>query len=247
MSPLMIDIEGATLEAIHVAAPPGAPTLVFLHGALGSVAAWRDFPPTMAAALGVGWMAYSRRGHGRSSPLDPPRDTIYLDREAIDVLPLVLERLGIVRPILFGHGDGSAIALIHAAGAGEPVEAVIVESPLVFIEEKMPAGILAIGRPAHLGELHDRPDAVFDAWHSIWLSPEFRDWSIAHRLPAIIAPVLAIQGKDNPYASVRQIEVISAASGGRVETLVLEGVGSAPHDEAPVCVIEAARTFIASL
>ncbi|MGB8843413.1 MAG: alpha/beta hydrolase [Aliidongia sp.] len=241
----MIDIEGATLEAIHVAGPPGAPTLVFLHGALGSLAAWRDFPPKMAAALGYGWMAYSRRGHGRSSPLDPPRDTIYLDREAIDVLPALLERLGIVRPILFGQGDGSAIALIHAAGSGEPVEAVIVESPLVLIEEKTLTGILAIGRPAHLGELHDRPDAVFDAWHSIWLSPEFRDWSIVHRLPAITAPVLAIQGKDNPYGSLGQTDAISTACGGRVETLLLEGVGLGPHEEVPVSVIDAVRTFLA--
>jgi pimeloyl-ACP methyl ester carboxylesterase len=243
----VIEIDGAALEAVHVPSPPGAPTLVFLHDALSSVASWRDFPRRMAAALGLGWLAYSRQGHGSSSPLDRPRDTIYLDREAIDVLPALLDRLGITRPILFGHGDGAAIALIHAAGAEQPIEAAIIESPLIFIEEKTIGGIRATGRPPHLDACHDRPEDVLDAWHSIWLSPEFRDWSIAHRLPAIIAPLLAIQGDGDLYGSRRQIEALSTGSGGHVETLTLEGVGAAPHDETPSAVIEAARTFIAAL
>src|ERR1700735_756086 len=124
MRQMMVEVDGTSLEPVHVPSPPGAPTLVFLHGALGSVAGWRDFPQSLAAATGLGWMAFSRAGHGRSGPPETPRDTIYLDREAIDVLPAVLDRLGIHRPILFGHDDGATIALIHAAGAETPVEGV---------------------------------------------------------------------------------------------------------------------------
>src|SRR5579859_376990 len=192
-----VEVGGVSLETIHVPSPAGAPTLVFLHEALGSVALWRDFPAALAAATGLGWLAYSRQGHGRSAPLAGPRDTIYLDREAIDVLPAVLRRFGIARPILYGHSDGATIALIHAAG--EKVEAVIAEAPHVVVEEAGLAGIRAAVARAddlvpRLGKYHDRPGAIFEAWHSIWLAPEFRDWSITHRLPAIIAPLLMIQG-----------------------------------------------------
>jgi pimeloyl-ACP methyl ester carboxylesterase len=183
-----------------------------------------------------------------------PRDTIYLDREAIDVLPAVLDRLGITRPILYGHSDGATIALIHSAGAGEPVDGVIVEAPHSFVEEISLAGIRATLARAgaddllqRLGKYHDRVEPIFDAWHSTWLSPEFRDWTIAHRLPAIVAPMLAIQGRDDAYGSLRQIDAIIAGSGGQVETLILDKVGHIPHDEARDAVIEAARVFIASL
>ncbi|MEI9985361.1 MAG: alpha/beta hydrolase [Aliidongia sp.] len=253
MRQLTIDVDGAALEAVHVPSPPGAPTLVFLHEALGSVALWRDFPQALAAATGLGWLAYSRRGHGRSSPLAGLRDTVYLDREAIDVLPAVLERLGITRPILYGHSDGATIALIHAAGAGEPVEGLIVEAPHSFVEEEALAGIRATVARAESGDLlqrlgkyHDQPGPIFEAWHSIWLSPEFRDWRITHRLPAIVAPMLAIQGRDDAYGSLRQIDIL-AESGGRVDRLILDGTGHVPHDEARDAVIEAARAFIAPL
>jgi pimeloyl-ACP methyl ester carboxylesterase len=254
MRQMMVEVDGTALEAVHVPSPPGAPTLVFLHGALGSVAGWRDFPQSLAAATGLGWMAFSRAGHGRSGPPETPRDTIYLDREAIDVLPAVLDRLGIHRPILFGHDDGATIALIHAAGAETPVEGVILEAPLVFVEDMTLADIRAkleltrtTGLLERLGRYHNRIEPIFEAWHSIWLSPEFRDWTIAHRLPAIVTPMLAIQGSNDRNGSLRQIDTIASASGGRVERLIIEGTGHDPHDEAPAAVIEAARSFIASL
>lgn len=253
MRQLTIEADGAALDAVHVPSPPGAPTLVFLHEALGSVALWRDFPATLAAATGLGWAAYSRRGHGRSSPLAGPRDTIYLDREAIDVLPAVLEQLGITRPILYGHSDGATIALIYAAGAGEPVEGLIVEAPHSFVEEAALAGIRATLARAETGDLlqrlgkyHDHPAPIFEAWHSVWLSPEFREWRITHRLPAIVAPMLAIQGREDAYGTLRQIEVLSE-SGCQVEQLILDGIGHVPHDEMPDAVIAAVRDFIATL
>ena len=253
MRQLTIEVDGAALEAVHVPSPPGAPTLVFLHEALGSVALWRDFPAALAAATGLGWAAYSRRGHGRSSPLKTARDTIYLDREAIDVLPAVLEQLGITRPILYGHSDGATIALIYAAGAGEPVEGLIVEAPHSFVEDEALAGIRATLERAQTGDLlqrlgkyHDDPAPIFEAWHSIWLSPDFREWRITHRLAAIVAPILAIQGRDDAYGTLRQIEMLGEA-GIQTEQLILAGVGHVPHDEARDAVIAAVRDFIARL
>src|SRR5580658_50197 len=251
MRRLTIEVEGASLDVVHEPSPPGLPTLVFLHEALGSVALWRDFPRRLADACGLGWMAYSRQGHGSSSPLEAPRDTIYLDREALDVLPAILDRLGIDRPLLFGHGDGATIALIHAAGAGELVEGLILEAPRVSVEEAMLAAISATRERARTGDLlqelgryHDRPLPLFEAWHSIWLSPEFRCWTIAHRLPALVAPILAIGGRDDADGSLRQIDTIAEVTGGRFEKLILNGAGPVPHDEAPAEVIGASCAFI---
>jgi pimeloyl-ACP methyl ester carboxylesterase len=250
-----LEVGGAALETVHEPAAAGRKTIVFLHEALGSVALWRDFPAVLAEACGgLGWMAYSRQGHGRSSPLSGPRDTAYLDHEALDVLPQLLRRLGIVEPILFGHSDGATIALIHAAGAGSPVAAVVAEAPHVFVEEVSLAGIRAAEVRARDGDLlgrlakfHDRPAMLFEAWASIWQSPAFRDWSITHRLPAIIAPILAIQGSKDNYGSLAHLDAIGTAASGPVERLVLPEIGHIPHDSARNDVIAAVSSFLGKI
>jgi pimeloyl-ACP methyl ester carboxylesterase len=101
---------------------------VFLHEGLGSVAQWRDWPARLCAATGrAGWV-YSRRGYGRSSPVPDVRGAgrlqpDYMHREALQVLPALLARLDIERPVLVGHSDGATIALIHAAH--QPVAACV--------------------------------------------------------------------------------------------------------------------------
>jgi pimeloyl-ACP methyl ester carboxylesterase len=250
-----LDVDGAALETVHEPAAPGRKTIVFLHEALGSVALWRDFPASLAEACGgLGWMAYSRQGHGRSSPLSGPRDAAYLDHEALDVLPRLLARLAIAEPILFGHSDGATIALIHAAGAGTPVAAVVVEAPHVFVEEISLAGIRAAEARARDGDLlerlakfHDRPIALFEAWASIWQSPAFRDWTIIHRLPAIVAPILALQGSKDNYGSLAHLDAIATAAGGPVERLVLPEIGHIPHDSARNDVIAAVSSFLGKI
>jgi pimeloyl-ACP methyl ester carboxylesterase len=79
------------------AARRDAPPLVFLHEGLGSMALWGDFPDRLAAATGSGALIYSRYGFGRSGPLREPRTPDYLEREALDALPAVLEDRGIER------------------------------------------------------------------------------------------------------------------------------------------------------
>jgi pimeloyl-ACP methyl ester carboxylesterase len=246
----LIEVGGISLEAIHVPAAAGAPTLVFLHEGLGSVAMWRDFPRSLASAAGLGWLAYSRQGHGRSDPLFGPRSPEYLDYEALEVLPEVLDRCAIARPILYGHSDGATIALIHAAEAAKPVEAVVVEAPHVCVEAVTLAGIRVAGERARntgllrqLGRYHEHAAPMFEAWHSVWLSSAFRDWTITHRLPAITAPILALQGGDDPYGSVAQITTIAAAASGPVATLILDGIGHNPHDEFRAQVIDAVLRF----
>src|SRR5258708_33069510 len=118
-----------------------APTLVFLHEGLGSVALWRDFPAKLAAHTGAGALVYSRQGYGRSGRLGAPRKVDYMHDEALVVLPELLRECGIADPILIGHSDGASIALIHAGSGRWPVRALILEAPHVFVEDVTVAGI----------------------------------------------------------------------------------------------------------
>ena len=95
-------------------APDQAPTIVMLHEGLGSAALWGDFPEQLQAATGAGILLYSRAGYGASTPAKLPRPLDYMQIEAIDVLPKLLDAIGLRRGLLLGHSDGASIAAIHA-------------------------------------------------------------------------------------------------------------------------------------
>src|SRR5690348_16367305 len=93
-----LHIDGADLEYRMIGpAPTEAPTIVMLHEGLGSAALWGDFPDQLQAATGAGIFIYSRSGYGASSPAKLPRPLDYMHREALDVLPKLLEAIGLRR------------------------------------------------------------------------------------------------------------------------------------------------------
>jgi pimeloyl-ACP methyl ester carboxylesterase len=177
------------------AARRDAPTLVFLHEGLGSVALWSDFPDRLAAATGSGARIYSRYGFGRSEPLREPRTPDYLEREALDALPAVLEDRGIERPVLVGHSDGATIALIHAAAGRWPVRGLVLEAPHVFVEDVTTQGIARARAEYDAGRLrgklqpwHEDVDATFRGWADLWLLPGFRGGTSSGSCPASTVP-----------------------------------------------------------
>ena len=62
----------------------------------------------------------------------------------------------------------------------------------------------------------------------------------------ITAPVLAIQGEDDPYGTLAQIEEIAPA-GPISDKLVLRNCGHSPHRDQPDATIEAIAGFLARL
>jgi pimeloyl-ACP methyl ester carboxylesterase len=58
-----------------------------------------------------------------------------------------------------------------------------------------------------LAKLHGDPDNAFHNWCDPWLLPEFRQWDLADALAHIRVPMLIVQGEDDQYGTVRQIEV----------------------------------------
>ena len=246
---------GHELEYVWIGPPPeSAPTLVFLHEGLGSVSLWRDVPASLAERTGCSALVYSRWGHGRSDGLDGPRATTFMHDEALVALPEVLHKLKVRHPILVGHSDGGSIAIIYAGAQRFPVSALILEAPHVFVEDLSVESITRIkgtfettDLPRRLARHHGaNTETVFRGWNDVWLDPEFRRWNIDASLPAIQCPILVIQGEDDEYGTMKQVEAIEARAGGPVEVLRLPACGHAPHVDQRERALDAMAAFIAA-
>lgn len=246
-----IEADGHRLEYVSLpGGDPEQPTLVFLHEALGCIDLWRDFPRRVAEACGCPALVYSRYGHGRSQIRPHPPDVTYLHHEALVVLPQVLDTLHIRDPILVGHSDGASIALLHAAYGERPVRGLVLMAPHEFVEEQSLVGLRAARQAwentdlaARLGRYHHDAQGVFLAWNTLWLSPQFRAWNIEDCLPEIHCPILAIQGVDDEYGSLRQIEVI-AEEARDVDLVALADCRHTPHQDQPEAVLAAIERFV---
>jgi pimeloyl-ACP methyl ester carboxylesterase len=252
--PLFVTVQGRKLEVQRIAGSGrGVRTLVFLHEGLGSVAMWRDFPRKAAAAAGCAAVVYSRYGYGRSDVLRESRGVDYMHVEALEVLPELLARLEVPDPVLVGHSDGASIALIHAATHPE-VGGLVLMAPHVFVEDISVKSIAeaktAFERtdlPQRLARYHADAVRTFRGWNDIWLHPDFRSWNIEEYLPRVRCPVLAIQGFDDEYGTMAQLEAIARQTGGPIEVLRLSDCRHSPHRDQPDAVIEAIARFVERL
>ena len=246
-----ITVEGLRLEYRDIAATDvNTPTLVLLHEGLGCVAMWRDFPQKLAAATGCRTIVFSRAGYGHSEAYAEPRSPRYMHHEGEVMLPAFLDALGIERPVLVGHSDGGSIALIFAGAFPQRPLGVAVMAPHEFVEDITLAGIRAARRvwessdwPQKLARYHHDAPRVFSDWNDTWLSPDFRDWNIEAYLPRIACPVLALQGEDDEYATMRQIEVIGEVVPG-TEVLKLPACGHSPQRDQEAAVLSALAAFV---
>ena len=237
---------------------PAAPLIVFLHEGLGSVAMWREFPAQLCEAIGARGFVYSRPGYGRSTPRphDEKWDVDFMHIQAREVLPALLAAIAPnVKPWLFGHSDGGSIALIHAALFPANIAGVIVAAPHIFVEDISVASItqtretyLKTNLREKLARHHDDVDSAFWGWNDIWLNPQFRAWNIEALLPQITCPLLAIQGVNDEYGTMAQIDGIASAVPNlrRAQLVKLENCGHSPHRDQPQAVIDAVRRFVSA-
>jgi len=230
------------------------PTLVFLHEGLGCVALWRDFPDKLARRLGARALVYSRFGYGRSDGLAVERTPQFMHEEALEVLPELLDSLGIEVPLLIGHSDGASIALIHAAAAARKTAGLVLMAPHVFVEDICLESIARVRRTyetsglrARLAKYHTHVDDAFLGWADTWLLAEFRAWSIEDLIDTISVPVRLIQGEDDEYGTLAQLDRIEARVKGRVQRLVLPDCGHSPQRDQEAAVIDAIVEFARSL
>lgn len=248
--------QGKTLEyACAGPAPDKAPTIVLLHEGLGCVALWRDLPERLAEATGCGVFSFSRAGYGQSDLADLPRPLDYMTREAVDVLPEVLDAIGFQRGVLMGHSDGATIAAIYGGSViDHRVRGLILMAPHFFTEE---VGLAEIAKAkvafdggdlkARMAKYHRDPENTFRGWNDSWLNPDFKAWNVGDVIDYLRIPTLALQGRDDPYGTLAQIEEIETRSYAPVDTLILEDCGHAPFADQPEAVIEGVAEFMERL
>ena len=247
---VFVNVGGADLEVARWAgARPDLLPILLLHEGLGSISLWRDFPAKVGEATGREVIAWSRRGHGWSAPIEDARGPDYMHREA-ELLPELFDWLGLRRAHLLGHSDGASIALIAAARTPDLVSSIILEAPHVFVEDISIDSIAEIGRTFGTSDMavrmrrhHADPVHIFRKWNDIWLLPAFRQWNIENLLAAIEAPTLMIQGLDDEYGTMEQLDRIARAvpHAARIE---LDDCRHSPHRDREDAVLSAVRGFL---
>lgn len=232
--------------------PDAAPTLVLLHQGLGCVGMWEDFPEKLQAATGAGVFVYSREGYGQSSPVTLPRPLSFMHQEAQKTLPQILDTIGFQRGLLVGHSDGASIAAIYGGSHQDHrVGGLVLIAPHFIVEDATIAAIAAMRKAydltdlrARLGRWHADADATVHGWSDVWLKGDFRKWDLTEFLAYIRVPVLIVQGEDDQYGTVRQIEIAQQECYCPVEVALLPGAMHVPQREAPEVTLQVVSDFI---
>lgn len=231
----------------------GRPVLVFLHEGLGSAEQWRGFPELLSEQTQCAVLIYDRYGYGKSEACSGERPADFLKKEAFEYLPALLEACGIdEKIILFGHSDGGTIALLYASKYTDKTLALITEADHVLCEDITSQGVKDVAQLYNAGALKkflqrfhgDNTESMFRSWFNYWNNDEIRHWHILDALPQITCPVLIIQGKNDNYGSVRQINEKMTHLGGHIDALYIANCGHVPHAEALDMVLDISSKFI---
>lgn len=215
---------------------------------------WKSVPADLARLTGCAVLVYSRYGNGFSQVLEEARAVSYMHDEALEALPDVLDAFDVRDAVLVGQSDGASIALIYAGENGARLRGVVAEAPHVFVED---LSVQSIARakvayestdlPKRLGRYHEDADRTFYGWNGIWLHPEFRTWNIEDSVRKIRVPLLLVQGVDDEYGTVAQLDAVrNDCERARVDTLYLADCGHAPHRDRPDLTLPAIAAFVKS-
>ena len=239
-----LDAGGKSLEWGVFGKNPGAgstPVMVMLHEGLGCLALWRDFPARLAEATELPVFAFSRAGYGQSDPVALPRPLDYMTREALDVLPDVLDVIGAASYVLLGHSDGATIAAEYAGRIQDKrILGLILMAPHVFTEpmnlaeiENAKATFETTDLKARMAKYHRDPELAFRGWNDAWLDPGFQDWNVADVIDNLSVPTLVIQGRQDQYGTEKQVREIERRSPASVDVAMLDNCRHSPQFDQP--------------
>ena len=255
-TPISIQIDQCVLEAVcYGPSPQVTPVIVLLHEGLGCVALWRDFPRRLSIATGCGVFVYSRAGYGLSDPVTLPRPLDYMTREATSVLPEVLDSIGAEKTLLLGHSDGASIAAIYPGEiADHRIRGLVLIAPH-FFTEAMQLTAIAEAKVQYqnstlksaLSKYHKNVDNAFYGWNDVWLDPEFRSWNISDSIEYWRIPVLALQGVDDQYGTIAQLDVMLHRSYCPVEIELIDDCEHSPHAQQTDITVNLISGFVGRL
>lgn len=255
MTERIVNVNGKKLYTEYHNSFENKPTIVFLHDSLGCTQLWRDFPEKLALQTQCNVLVYDRLGYGKSFPMPTyERENNYMEQEA-DLLNDLLKELNIHDIILFGHSDGGTIALIFAAKYPEKVTATLCEAGHIFVEDITVNGVKdafeaykTTNLPERLAKYHgDKVGMMVKAWTEIWLSNRFKSWNIEYLLKNITSPLLFIQGENDEYGTLDQVEKTISQVSGTAEKFIIPNIGHTPHKEIPDIVLQKSAEFISSI
>jgi pimeloyl-ACP methyl ester carboxylesterase len=246
-------IVGRLLETQLISVANARETIILLHEALGSVSHWRDFPARLAERCDMNVLLYSRLGHGQSEGPPAQRSRRYFEQQSLEVLPALLAQFAIERPVLLGHSEGAAIALIYAAKYPDKTRALVLESPILRLEPASATGMAMAERAwretdfrERLARHHRDPDAVFAAWLSIRDSDSLLSLPLEAHLPPIHCPLLVLQGERDEYATSLQADALRPLAP-QMHLVRLPDTGHTPHREHPEVVLDQIKAFLGQL
>ncbi|MBA3012013.1 MAG: alpha/beta hydrolase [Proteobacteria bacterium] len=239
----------------HGCGHTNTPTLVFLHEGLGSTCLWKEFPRMLSQRTQCNALVFSRLGYGRSDPVALPRKINFMHQEALEFLPAVLAAARIRDHIIIGHSDGGSIGIIYAGSRhATRLRGLITEAAHVFCEPLTVDGIrnakhqyLHQDLKKRLEKYHGpNTETAFWGWNAAWLAPGFKHWNIEKYLKQIQVPLLAVQGRQDPYGTPAQLAAI--ASGVKdCKAHLIKHCRHAPHQEQQEVVLSLMAGFIQAL
>ena len=225
-------------------------TIIFLHDGLGSITTWKDLPLIIKERTNCNILIYSRLGMGNSDPIKKPRKTNYMHLEATKTLPQICKMFNISKPILLGYSDGASIAIINA-GSGFETKALILEAPHVNVEPLSVKGAKNALQYWENGDLknklskhHKNVESAFKGWSNAWISKEFRKWNIEEFLNKIEVPILLLQGKEDEYGALKQIDKIKNTVRGYCKSVILDNCSHSLNKDRKETVINEISEFI---
>lgn len=234
--------------------PQSKKLIVFLHEGLGSIKQWKQFPEKLCAKCNAYGLVYDRSGYGQSPGSLTKRKPDYLHKSALELRQVIDDLVSTEYDLyLYGHSDGGSIALIYAANYKTNLKGIITEAAHVFVEEETLIGVaetlplFEAGKFDGLSKYHgNRYKEVFMAWNTIWLHPDFRNWNITEALHKITCPQLIIQGINDQYGTIAQVEAIANKTEGKSFTFTPEDCGHTPHKEKQTEVLTTVKQFMAN-
>jgi pimeloyl-ACP methyl ester carboxylesterase len=125
-------------------------------------------------------------------------------------------------------------------------------APHLFVEDVAVRNIAAVAESWRTTDLRERlaryhganVDGAFLGWNGVWLDPEFRAWNIEREVARVAVPVLVIQGEDDEYGTLAQVEALQRLVRGPVESRVLRECGHAPWKDQEDETVAAIARFV---
>lgn len=251
----ILEINNAKIHYFHSEIDAAKPTLIFLHDSLGCTQLWRDFPQEVAEKTNYNLFIYDRKGYGKSSPFTIDRRELNYMHDEADFLNDIVNHFNFKEVILFGHSDGGTITLLYAAKYHEKLKGIIVVGSHIIVEEISLQGIrdakiayAETNLKERLAKYHgENTQQVFEMWTETWLRPDFIDFDIREELKNIDCPTLVIQGIDDEYGSLEQVDGIINNVKGTKESYIVPDAKHTPYKENRTPTLEKTIEFIGQL